>query len=748
MLVGLRMGLQPFAHPANWAVAVAAVVLALAFNNPIRGSVSLVFASTWRSISYSLSKASRIAFGFRYRDTIGDKQIRLIRLPDANSHSSPPRVTLHTFPLTQCPHYLALSYTWGPPRAGVPAYTGRDRTVILLDDRPFAVRPNLFHALSQVCAARPGSYLWVDSICINQENPRERASQVGIMDHVYAGASETLIWLGPASQQSARAIELLKMMAVGAEAKILRWTSEHSFGDAFVADDAELLAKNGLPPMTAEDWTSMADIYTRSWFGRVWMLQEVALSANPTILIGHHELPWEIIGHTSFLVILSNALVGLFTIGVGLQNIPLAMGLIQASGLQAVREWSKGSQSPLQEALSNAEFTAGITTDHASSLLLRLLLSSNGFQATFRRDRVYGLLAIANRLAQKQGLERLALNVDYQSSDDDVLTSFGLDLFRQTKSLRLLSLAGLAGRSGESKIPTWIPSFENVHAPILGSTYNNARPFNACNAQSSDIADFHIDGDVCKLHVKVVSPHLGAIEELGEMWSEILRGEFISCIKMLLHCGPTYTSTQQPIVEAFWRTLIMDSDMAQRPAPSHLAQSFASWMIIITITALCANMSSNPFIFDLFDSLEPLWVLANSRDTTDLLPKTSSMIPLLFKFGLRNDPSVPQISESDRLVMMSAWGKAAAPYEAHLRLTLLPRRRLARTVRGYLCLVPSSAEIGDNVMIVSGCPTPVVLRRVKTEEDCFTVVGDAYVHGAMFGEHIKDDAVWGDVSLV
>ncbi|KAH7152055.1 heterokaryon incompatibility protein-domain-containing protein [Dactylonectria estremocensis] len=745
MLIGLRMGQQPFAHPANWAAA-AAVILVFAFNKPMHGKVSRVFSSTWRTIC--LSRAIRIAFGFLYHDTIGDKQIRLIRLPDATSHYSPPRLTLHTFSLTECPHYLALSYTWGPPQAGSSAYADHDRTFIVLDGRQFAVRPNLFHALSQVSAARPGRYLWVDSICINQENPHERASQVGIMDHVYTSASETLIWLGPASQQSARAIELLKMMAVGVEAKILRWTSAQTFGDVFVADDAELLARNGLPPMTAEDWTDMADIYTRSWFGRVWMLQEVALSQNPTVLIGHHELPWDIIGHTSFVVILSNALVGLFAIGPGLQNINLAMGLVQASGLQVFREWSKGSQSPLQDALSNADFTAGITTHHASSLLLRLLLSSSGFQATFRRDRVYGLLAIANRLAQRQGLERLTLNVDYQSSDDDVLTSFGLDLFRQTNSLRLLSLAGLAGRSGESKMPTWIPSFENVHAPILGSTYNNTRPFNACNAQPSDIADFRIDGDDCKLHVKVVSPHIGAIEELGEMWPEILRGEFISCIKILLHCGPTYTFTQQPIVEAFWRTLIMDSDMSQRPAPAHLDQSFASWMIIITIAALCANMPSNPFIFDLFDSLEPLWVLANSRDTTNLLPKTSSMIPLLFKFGLRKDPSTPQISDSDRLILMSEWGKAAAPYEAHLRLTLLPRRRLARTVRGYLCLVPSSTNIGDKVMIVSGCPTPVVLRRVKTEEDCFTVVGDAYVHGAMFGEHITNDAVWRDVSLV
>ncbi|KAF7551467.1 hypothetical protein G7Z17_g4967 [Cylindrodendrum hubeiense] len=744
MLLGLRTGLRLSVQSASWTAA-AAVILVVANTRRAREAASWLISSTRRIASAGFFRASQLAFGFSYQDTIGDQHIRLVRLPDATSNSSPPHLTLHTFPLAECPNYLAISYTWGPPERDWPAYSAHDLLAIVLDGRRFAVRPNLFHALEQVCAARPGGYLWVDSICINQANPHERAAQVVIMDHIYTGASETLIWLGPASERSARAIELLKLASIGAEARVLKWTSEQTFGDVFVADDAELLAKNGLPPLTADDWAGLADVFARSWFGRVWMLQEVALSRNPTVLIGHHQLPWDAIGHSSLLIAFSNALTSLFSLGP--KNSGLVLGLVQATNLQIVRELSKGSQSPFQNVLSTTNLAAGIATDHPSSLLLRLIISSSGFQATFRRDRVYALLAIANRLAQMQGQERLSLKVDYHSSDDEVLTSFGVYFFRQTESLHLLSHAGLAGRGVESKMPTWIPSFENIHAPILGPNYNNIRPFDASNAQPSFTTNFTIDDETCRLHVKAISPHLGSIEELGETWPEMVRGEFSSCINILLHCGPTYMFTQQPIVEAFWRTLIMDSDMSQRPAPPHIAQSFASWMKLLTLVGLCANPRSSPFTSDLFGSFESLWVLANSYDTANLLPKMSSMVQLFFQLGYRNNSSIPRISESDRLAMMDEWKKSAAQFESLLLVTLLPNRRLARTVRGYLCLVPSKAEVGDKVMIVSGCPTPLVLRRVNTEEDCFRVVGDVYVHGAMFGEHVTNDSIQRDISL-
>jgi hypothetical protein len=50
-------------------------------------------------------------------------------------------------------------------------------------------------ALRVLCANRR-QFLWIDALCINQEDDRQRGHQVEMMGSVYLQASEVLIWLG------------------------------------------------------------------------------------------------------------------------------------------------------------------------------------------------------------------------------------------------------------------------------------------------------------------------------------------------------------------------------------------------------------------------------------------------------------------------------------------------------------------------------------------------------------------------
>ncbi|OCL04187.1 hypothetical protein AOQ84DRAFT_276132, partial [Glonium stellatum] len=87
--------------------------------------------------------------------------------------------------------YEALSYVWGG-----------DRTVpIYCNDREILATPNLVSALSSLRQKMPKyprfcRTLWVDAICIDQDNLVERGHQVQLVKDIYWHARRVLIWLG------------------------------------------------------------------------------------------------------------------------------------------------------------------------------------------------------------------------------------------------------------------------------------------------------------------------------------------------------------------------------------------------------------------------------------------------------------------------------------------------------------------------------------------------------------------------
>ena len=84
------------------------------------------------------------------------------------------------------PLYTAVSYTWGD-----------EHSLLDLDveGKVLRVRRNVYLMLRRL--ARPGQWraLWIDAICINQDNVQERNTQVRLMGTIYAKANFVLSWL-------------------------------------------------------------------------------------------------------------------------------------------------------------------------------------------------------------------------------------------------------------------------------------------------------------------------------------------------------------------------------------------------------------------------------------------------------------------------------------------------------------------------------------------------------------------------
>ncbi|KAL9096087.1 MAG: hypothetical protein Q9165_001609 [Trypethelium subeluteriae] len=163
--------------------------------------------------------------------------------------------------------YDALSYTWGDdwPK-------GQERHIkILVQSEVYIIRirPNLYHALQQLRHESKSIYLWVDALCINQENPDEKSQQIQRMFTIYNKADQVRIWLGEEKNDSSKAIEFVTT--------------------CLNLDDFDRLVQD--TPKSVE-FAALSTLMRRPWFNRRWIIQEISLARNATLHCGKDTLPW------------------------------------------------------------------------------------------------------------------------------------------------------------------------------------------------------------------------------------------------------------------------------------------------------------------------------------------------------------------------------------------------------------------------------------------------------------------------
>ncbi|KAK4108811.1 HET-domain-containing protein, partial [Canariomyces notabilis] len=118
---------------------------------------------------------------------------RLSILPSAD-FSSTIRITPQEISLDndQLPH--ALSYVWGDGTDTVAIEPRADSHSACF--QVLHVTRNCEQALRHVRHATETRYLWVDAICIDQQNLAEKGQQVGLMAEIYRKARGVIAWLG------------------------------------------------------------------------------------------------------------------------------------------------------------------------------------------------------------------------------------------------------------------------------------------------------------------------------------------------------------------------------------------------------------------------------------------------------------------------------------------------------------------------------------------------------------------------
>ncbi|KAI1866776.1 hypothetical protein JX265_001149 [Neoarthrinium moseri] len=307
--------------------------------------------------------------GYEYTDLDwSSRQIRLLQLRlqagdiDSNDMSEID-CSLQTFQLADSPPFYALSYVWGTDK---PAHK------ISINKQPFLIRSNLWVALQELYKhiSRPATaksrektisleqdklwtideitkkadgqrgrnengrkveYLWVDAICINQRDPLERGHQVDMMRDIFLAADFVLSWLGLEEHGSERAIEALIDVAEGR-------------GDN-ICDEA---------------LQSILTLCRRSYFERMWIVQEFILARSLFVLCGHRIFCWD-----------------------DLDEVFLPPGKPYTVGLRLVQDIS--IRRVMRKIWGDA---------FEASTLYHLLSSFHGNKCSDPRDRVYALLGL------------------------------------------------------------------------------------------------------------------------------------------------------------------------------------------------------------------------------------------------------------------------------------------------------------------------------------------------------------------
>ncbi|KAJ9644536.1 hypothetical protein H2201_000310 [Coniosporium apollinis] len=374
---------------------------------------------------------------FIHEPTIASQhEIRLVRvLPTpryAVERHCVVKCELYRVSLRDPPAYTALSYTWGAPGA----------YPIWIDGKILHVQENLLMVLRWLRGYdEPERLLWIDAICINQKDPKEKTEQVAMMGQIYQAAHQVLIWLGPFYE---RTLAVLDELGRDADAAGV-W----KVNDAVYSEDHTRLRQLMLRNMHDRGGrkyfyiSSIEELLQSPWFTRVWVLQEATLATAATMISHDARLPFY-----HFACVMELLRIWQMWFPDELNN-ALFVGRNQQDPNQ--RDWSK--QLPASFILRKR-----FTESQGKISLLECLMIAHIFgqdnklvhlNATDPRDRIYGLLGIA------EDAEALHITPDYTKSTEAVYTEVAWALL-WGGHWEVLTLC--RGRKLQS-LPTWVPDW-------------------------------------------------------------------------------------------------------------------------------------------------------------------------------------------------------------------------------------------------------------------------------------------------
>jgi hypothetical protein len=588
--------------------------------------------------------------------------------------------------------FAALSYRWGE---------GQEIREILVNNTGKTVTRNLEEALRNLATTgefQRGYKIWIDALCINQNDEHERASQIRKMREIYSGAWSVISWLGDSLTEKhiPYAFTFLRMLA--------SLDQQHqSLGPLF--HDTEGLLNDNC-------FMVLHELMKHPYWSRLWIVQEVVMGASCTVLrCGSQFLDWNTFCEAIAVLykgdnwnVKDDMLAKSHARGISHHRIWLTTGVhLVHKDLDQLSRYERGDGS-----IGRLGFR-------------RLLEVAGSGHCRDVRDKVFSLIGVMENDIANEVIK--AYSLDIPSLFATVARAFIIS-HNNLEPLRQ------ANPWGPERPPSWAADWTwhgrmrwsrpetRPSGPLWNPMDPEPNPDTIFNAHMQRPAVYSFPDNhllTCSGFIFAEISGLGARENGYFKWA---RDKMLGC--------PSWTSAygnEDSTAEALSRVLLGGS----RVGRDEQAQGCHAAVLNLPSTSRVALPEFQRRGWAWLSRQEAYYFRwQNWRKAHDDMMIGGRRLDSFFTNTIPED--------AGEYAFTAAW--------VGIDRTI-KERRFMLTNNGLLGWAPDNAydrntdnqtQVGDLVAIIFGCSTPLVIRRSGEQ---FQVVGEAYVEGAMNGEAVQ-----------
>lgn len=614
--------------------------------------------------------------------------------------------------------YEAISYTWG---------TARLTKSIIVDGKELEISANAHDILESCSSMWRSKAFWIDQVCINQFDSEEKAIQVSMMFSIYRRAAGVAAHLGFAPLASSAVAMLIELI-------------EHSQYDVSALSFAIL---NQTPAISLL-WAGLCEMLASPWFGRVWIIQEIAAARKVKVIYGSYALDWEVV-MTALMVLCRPGFRDQIAVSSYGTKVFQSVDLMRE--IQVIKEETNEGDDSLETLIYKITPLGSLP---------QMLCRTAHFEATDPRDKIFAVQALARSDIIRVAPDYLKpVEHTYIDLAHHVLTRF-------SDPFCMMAHSGI-GVPRKLNLPTWVPDWtcneyhtafnmnrrSDTIGPLAYAIGKIKFPGWEENHKAHKRVGYQASGDTHADVVEVAASDNNIIQVKGIMIDEVrllsVRDQptdagkgtlftdkhgFILNITTMRKLYDWHQEARdmamnsaindshqesQQLEEAFWRTLIGDIYDECRPAPDIVREDYRAWV----------------------------YVLESQKQTCDLIANGQI------------DVVIPRHKE-----FLQAQARSG-DFTRSMGLCA-SKKRFMVTQKGRMGIAPLKSQIGDAIFLPLGSRTPWILRRVQLDGNSsdgtvrdggcdgddmhdidgmdYQFVGECYMHGVMSGELVRIDS--------